>query len=128
MADDEQDDPYVPTPEEFAARERTKKERAPSNFVVRVIQMMSTEIGRVKQVLAPGTAVPRPVQPSPPTQYPTKEPPDQGANPLVAEQGGLGFTAQQQSLPKAESPKVKRSIKISPDVIRRRGEGVEGPK
>jgi hypothetical protein len=128
MANHEQDDPYVPTSEEFAARERAKKERPPSNFVARVIQMMNTEIGRVRQVLAPGTAIPRPVQPSPTHELPTNEPSAQGASPLVAEQEGLGYTAQQQSLPQRVSPKVKRSINISPDVIRRRGEDVERPK
>ena len=128
MADSEQDDPYVPTPDEFAARERAKKERAPSKFVARVFQMMSTEIGRVKQVLAPGTPIPKPVQPSPPTPSPTIEQSAQSASPLVTEQEGVGVNAQQQSPPQAESPKVKRSIKISPDVIRRRGEDVERPK
>lgn len=128
MADDEQDNPYVPTPDEVAARHRAKMEPAPSNFVARVIQMMSTEIGRVKHVLAPGTAIPRPAQPSPPMhQHKPNEPSVQGGSPLVAEQEGLGFTAEQQSLPQAESPKVRRSIKISPDVVRRRGEDVERP-
>src|SRR5260370_19958690 len=129
MADDGQDDPYVPTPDEVAAVRRAKDEQAATGIVAKVIRIMSAEIGRVKRVLAPGTAVPMPTKS---IDSARKDATNQGSapvtNPLVAEQEGLGFTAQQQSLTQGEPPKVKRSINISHDVVRRRGQDVERPK
>ena len=129
MAGSDIDDPYIPTPEEFAEQQRAKKEQASSNIVVKVFRMMNAEIGRVKQVFSPGSsgpAIQKPSESAPtgPRQAPSFHNPD----PLIAEQKGLGFTPEQQAIPDAESPKVKRSINISPDVVRRRGDDIARPK
>jgi hypothetical protein len=126
-------DPYIPTPEEVLARRATAAKTPAGNVIARIVRWLRPGVGETKKVMAParsnpgaatkGTQSPDPVEARERSvTLPAAMVPEQDKRLFVDERRSLSGPAE------VHNAVPRRSVKISAEASRRRGEAIRRPK